>query len=296
MTKHKTVLVTGAAGFLGSYISERFIDEGHRVIGVDNLSTGTLGNVQHLFGKGFQFMRLDVNDEIHVEGDIDQIVHAASTTTSSSNPRMLQRAVDMSTMGVPNVLRLAKKKGARVLLLSAAQTSQETHDASMGFQEAQMVVYKKAHGVETQVARIYNAYGPRLRLRDHRVLPTFIRQALLAEDLTIYGDGQQVRRFCYVDDVVEAIFRLLESAHPFPIDIAGSEEVTIQELAQEIRLISGKQLGLEFLPKRVSAPHRRHVDLSHAKEILDWEPKVSRAAGLIKTYTYYLHLYQQGLN
>lgn len=273
--KRGTVLITGAAGFLGSHLCDRFMKEGYRVIGVDDLSTGNLCHVEHHLQYGFRNMIQDVNQPISLRDDIDQILHVAS-----------------STSGFLNLLELAKQKGARLLLVTSADTPADV----LRFQEAQRSTYQLAHGVQSQVARVYHAYGPRLRLRDPRVIPTFIRQALLGEDLPVYGDGSDVRNFCYVDDVVEAIFRLLDSGYSAPVDIAGKEAVSIKELAQDIQLLSGKDIALEFLPERGGSSSRRVPNLLKTKTILDWEPQVSRSMGLLRTYAYFQHMYEQAHN
>lgn len=312
------ILITGAAGFLGSHLCDRLLEEGFHVLAMDNLSTGTLGNIEEHFGhERFKFIRQDVCDFVHVDGELDYILHFASPASPSDYLRMPIQTLKVSSLGTHNLLGLARVKKARILIASTSEiygnptVSPQTeeywghvnpvgprgvYDEAKRFQEALTMAYHHAHGLETRIARIFNTYGPRMRLRDGRVFPTFIRQALMGEPLTVNGDGTQTRSFCYIDDMVDGILKLLQSDYQLPINLGNPEEVSIRQLAEEVIILSGKERGMKFDPLPQDDPLRRRPDINKAKEILGWEPKTSRQIGLIKTYAYFEYLYQQAHN
>lgn len=311
MTK-KRVLITGAAGFLGSHLCDRFIKEGYHVIGMDNLITGDLKNIEHLFKlEQFEFYHHDVSKFIYVPGQLDYILHFASPASPIDYLKIPIQTLKVGSLGIHNCLGLAKQKGARVLIASTSEVYGDplvhpqteeywgnvnpvgprgVYDEAKRFQEAITMAYHTYHGLETRIVRIFNTYGPRMRLNDGRVLPAFIGQALRGEDLTMFGDGSQTRAFCYVDDLVDGIYRLLLSDYAQPVNIGNPNEITIKEFGEEIIKLTGTSQKLVSKPLPKDDPKQRKPDITKAKEILGWEPKVSRADGLKITYEYFKSL------
>ena len=314
----KRVLITGAAGFLGSHLCDRFIKEGYHVVGMDNLITGDLKNIEHLFKlEHFEFYHHDVSKFIHVPGKLDYILHFASPASPIDYLKIPIQTLKVSSLGTHNVLGLARVKNARVLVASTSEVYGDPvvhpqteeywgnvnpvgprgcYDEAKRFMEALTMAYYNAHGLETRIVRIFNTYGPRMRLNDGRVLPAFIGQALRGEDLTMFGDGSQTRSFCYVDDLVEGIYRLLLSDYHLPVNIGNPEEITIKDFGEEILKLTGANQKLISLPLPKDDPKQRRPDISLAKEILGWEPKVTRAEGLKITYNYFKTLSKDELN
>lgn len=308
----KRVLITGAAGFLGSHLCDRFIKEGYQVVGMDNLITGSLRNIEHLFKlPEFEFYHHDVSKFVHVPGNIDYILHFASPASPIDYLKIPIQTLKVGSLGTHNLLGLARAKNARMLIASTSEVYGDptvhpqtedywgnvnpvgprgVYDEAKRFQEAITMAYHTFHGLETRIVRIFNTYGPRMRLNDGRVLPAFIGQALRGEDLTAFGDGSQTRSFCYVDDLVEGIYRLLLSDHAQPVNIGNPDEITIREFAEEILKLTGANQKIIFQPLPQDDPKQRQPDISKAKEILGWEPKVSRAEGLKITYEYFKSL------
>ena len=315
--KNKRILITGAAGFLGSHLCDRFIAEGFDVIGMDNLITGDLKNIEHLFKlKQFEFYHHDVSKFIHVPGKLDYILHFASPASPIDYLKIPIQTLKVGSLGTHNCLGLALEKKARILVASTSeiygdptvhpQTEEYwgnvntvgprgVHDEAKRFQESITMAYHTFHGLETRIIRIFNTYGPRMRLNDGRVLPAFIGQALRGEDLTMFGDGSQTRSFCYVSDLVEGIYRLLMSDYAYPVNIGNPNEITIKEFGEEILKLTGSNQKLISLPLPVDDPKQRRPDITKAKELLGWEPKVSRAEGLKITYDYFKSLPQEEL-
>lgn len=301
----KTVLITGAAGFLGSHLSDRFIAEGFKVIGVDNLLTGDTNNIAHLFGNEyFRFVRHDITEYNYFAEDIDYILHFASPASPIDYLKLPIQTLKVGSLGTHKILGLAKEKKARYLLASTSEVygdplihpqtedywgnvnpvgSRGVYDEAKRFSEAMTMAYHQFHGVETRIVRIFNTYGPRMRLHDGRAIPNFIRQALKGEPVTVYGDGSQTRSVCYVDDLVDGIYRLLMSDEVNPVNIGNPSELSMLDLAQEIIDITGSnsQIIYEELPE--DDPKIRQPDITRAKEILGWYPKVDRHEGLVKT-------------
>ncbi len=313
----KTVLITGAAGFLGSHLCDRFIKEGYKVIGMDNLITGSLENIEHLFSnKDFDFYQHDVTKFVHVSDDIDYILHFASPASPIDYLKIPIQTLKVGAMGTHNLLGLAKAKNARILVASTSEVygdpqvhpQQETYwghvnpvgprgvyDEAKRYMEAITMAYHTYHGVETRIIRIFNTYGPRMRLNDGRVLPAFIGQALRGEDLTIFGDGSQTRSFCYVDDLVEGIYRLLLSNYSSPVNIGNPNEISIKDFAEEIIKLTGTDQKVIYKPLPTDDPMQRQPDITLAREILSWEPKVDRAEGLKRTYEWFQSLPEEKL-
>jgi dTDP-glucose 4,6-dehydratase len=312
------ILITGAAGFLGSHLCDRFIKEGYEVIGMDNLITGDLKNIEHLFKlKEFEFYHHDVSKFIHVPGKLDYILHFASPASPIDYLKIPIQTLKVGSLGTHNCLGLAKDKKARILVASTSEVYGDptvhpqteeywgnvnpvgprgVYDEAKRFQEAITMAYHTYHKVETRIIRIFNTYGPRMRLNDGRVLPAFIGQALRGEDLTMFGDGSQTRSFCYVSDLVEGIHRLLMSDYAYPVNIGNPDEITIREFGEEIIKLTGTSQKLISKPLPQDDPKQRRPDISKAKEILGWEPKVSRAEGLKITYEYFKGLSSEELN
>jgi dTDP-glucose 4,6-dehydratase len=308
----KRVLITGAAGFLGSHLCDRFIREGFEVMAMDNLITGSLHNIEHLFKlKEFSFYHHDITKFVHVSGKLDYILHFASPASPIDYLKIPIQTLKVGAMGTHNLLGLAKEKQARILVASTSEVygdpkvhpQKETYwgnvnpigprgvyDEAKRFQEAITMAYHRFHGLETRIVRIFNTYGPRMRLNDGRALPAFIGQALRGEDLTVFGDGSQTRSFCYVDDLVEGIYRLLLSDYAEPVNIGNPDEITILEFAEEIIRLTGTRQKIVFQPLPVDDPMQRQPDIALARELLGWEPKVPRSEGLRITYEYFKSL------
>ena len=314
----KRILITGGAGFLGSHLCDRFIKEGYHVIAMDNLITGDLKNIEHLFKlEHFEFYHHDVSKFIHVPGELDYILHFASPASPIDYLKIPIQTLKVGSLGIHNCLGLARVKNARVLIASTSEVYGDptvhpqpeeywgnvnpvgprgVYDEAKRFQEAMTMAYHTYHGLETRIVRIFNTYGPRMRLNDGRVLPAFIGQALRGEDLTMFGDGSQTRAFCFVDDLVEGIYRLLLSDYPHPVNIGNPDEITIKEFGEEIIKLTGTSQKLISLPLPTDDPKQRKPDITKAKSILGWEPKVSRAEGLKITYEYFKSLSPEDLH
>lgn len=308
----KRVLITGAAGFLGSHLCDRFVDEGFDVVAMDNLITGDIRNIEHLFKlKNFEFYHHDVSKFIHVPGKIDYILHFASPASPIDYLKIPIQTLKVGSLGTHNCLGLAKDKKARILVASTSEVYGDplvhpqteeywgnvnpvgprgVYDEAKRFQEAITMAYHSFHGLETRIVRIFNTYGPRMRLNDGRALPAFIGQALRGEDLTVFGDGSQTRSFCYVNDLVEGIYRLLMSDYLYPVNIGNPDEISLKDFAEEILKLTGSNQKIIFKPLPEDDPKQRRPDISKAKEILGWEPKIDRQEGIKKTYEYFASL------
>ncbi len=313
----KRILITGAAGFLGSHLCDRFLKEGYHVIGMDNLITGDLRNIEHLFKRDdFEFYHHDVSKFIHVPGQVDYILHFASPASPIDYLKIPIQTLKVGSLGTHNCLGLAREKKARILVASTSeiygdplihpQTEEYwgnvnpvgprgVYDEAKRFQEAITMAYHTFHKVETRIIRIFNTYGPRMRLNDGRALPAFIGQALRGEDLTVFGDGSQTRSFCYVDDLVEGIHRLLMSDYASPVNVRNPVEISLKDFAEEVIRLTGTDTKIVYKPLPVDDPKQRRPDITKAKEILGWEPKVSRSEGLKITYEYFKSLPKEEL-
>jgi len=305
----KKVLITGGAGFLGSHLCDRFLKEGFHVIAMDNLITGNLANIEHLFHlKEFEFYNCDVSKFVHIPGELDYILHFASPASPIDYLKLPIQTLKVGSLGTHNLLGLAKAKNARFLIASTSEVYGDplvhpqtedywgnvnpigprgVYDEAKRFQEAITMAYHTYHGLETRIVRIFNTYGPRMRLDDGRVLPAFIGQALRGEDLTAFGDGSQTRAFCYVSDLVEGIYRLLMSDYAYPVNIGNPGEITMNQFAEEIIALTGSKSKVIYKPLPKDDPKQRQPDITKAKELLDWEPKVARAEGLKLTLAYF---------
>lgn len=305
----KRILITGAAGFLGSHLCDRFLKEGYHVIGMDNLLTGSLKNIEHLFPEEhFEFYHHDVTKFVHVPGQIDYILHFASPASPIDYLKMPIQTLKVGALGTHNLLGLARAKNARILVASTSEVYGDPlihpqteeywgnvnpvgprgiYDEAKRFMESITMAYHNFHGVETRIIRIFNTYGPRMRLDDGRALPTFMSQALRGEDVTVFGDGSQTRSFCYVDDLVEGIYRLLLSDYHKPVNIGNPSEITLKDFAEEVIRLTGSQSKIIYKPLPQDDPKQRQPDISKAKEILGWEPKIGRTEGLTKTLDYF---------
>lgn len=313
----KRVLITGAAGFLGSHLCDRFIKDGHYVIAMDNLITGDLRNIEHLMPHpNFEFNHHDVTKYVHVPGELHYILHFASPASPIDYLKIPIQTLKVGAMGTHNLLGLARAKGSRFIIASTSEVYGDPlvhpqteeywghvnpigprgcYDEAKRYQEAITMAYHRYHGLETRIVRIFNTYGPRMRLNDGRVLPAFIGQALRGEDLTVFGDGSQTRSFCYVSDLVEGIVRLLKSDYPYPVNIGNPSEITIKEFAEEIIKLTGTDQKVIYKELPQDDPKQRQPDISKAKEILDWEPVVDREEGLRITYEYFKSLPKERL-
>ena len=308
----KTAVVTGGAGFLGSHLCDRLITEGFRVICIDNFITGSPDNVAHLFGnENFQFIKHDVTNFIYVPGKVDYILHFASPASPIDYLKLPIQTLKVGSLGTHKALGLAKEKNAVFLLASTSEVYGDplihpqnedywgnvnpvgprgVYDEAKRFAESLTMAYHRYHGLQTRIVRIFNTYGPRMRLNDGRVLPTFIGQALKGEPLTIFGDGSQTRSFCYVDDLIEGIYRLMLSAEVYPVNIGNPDEITIKQFAEEVLQLTGSKSKIEFHPLPEDDPKVRQPDISKAKKMLGWEPKVSKNEGIKKTLEYFMKI------
>ena len=313
----KKILITGAAGFLGSHLCDKFIKEGFHVIAMDNLITGDLKNIDHLFHlENFEFHHHDVSKFVHIAGNLDYILHFASPASPIDYLKIPIQTLKVGSLGTHNLLGLAKDKGARLLIASTSEVYGDplvhpqteeyygnvnpigprgVYDEAKRFQEAITMAYHTYHNVDTRIVRIFNTYGPRMRLNDGRVIPAFIGQALRGEDLTVFGDGSQTRSFCYVDDQVDGIYRLLMSDYNLPVNIGNPNEITIGDFAEEIIKLTGTDQKVIYKDLPVDDPMQRQPDITKAKELLGWLPKVDRAEGLKITYEYFKSLPEETL-
>ena len=318
MSVKKRILITGAAGFLGSHLCDRFINDGYHVIAMDNLITGRLKNIEHLFPlENFEFYNHDVSKFIHVPGQLNYILHFASPASPIDYLKIPIQTLKVGSLGIHNCLGLAKAKNARLMIASTSEVYGDpqvhpqteeywghvnpigprgVYDEAKRFQEAITMAYHTFHHLETRIVRIFNTYGPRMRLNDGRVLPAFIGQALRGEDLTVFGDGSQTRSFCYVDDLVEGIVRLLHSDYSQPVNIGNPNEISIRDFAEEIIQLTGTSQKVIYKNLPLDDPKQRQPDISKAREILNWEPKIGRAEGLKRTYAYFKGLTHEELN
>ena len=314
---NKKILITGAAGFLGSHLCDRFIKEGFDVIGMDNLITGDIRNIEHLFKlKEFQFYNHDVSKFIHIPGNLDYILHFASPASPIDYLKIPIQTLKVGSLGTHNCLGLALAKDARILVASTSEVYGDpqvhpqteeywgnvnpigprgVYDEAKRFQEAITMAYHTFHNVETRIIRIFNTYGPRMRLNDGRALPAFIGQALRGEDITVFGDGSQTRSFCYVDDLVEGIYKLLMSDYEKPVNIGNPNEISIKDFAEEIIELTGTDQKIVYLDLPMDDPKQRKPDITKAQELLDWNPKIDRAEGLKRTYEYFKNLPEEDL-
>ena len=314
----KRILITGAAGFLGSHLCDKFIKEGYYVIAMDNLITGDLKNIEHLFKlENFEFCHHDITKFIHVPGELDYILHFASPASPIDYLKIPIQTLKVGSLGTHNLLGLAKEKNARMLIASTSEIYGDplihpqtedyfgnvntigprgVYDEAKRFQESITMAYHRFHGLETRIVRIFNTYGPRMRLNDGRVIPAFIGQALRGEDLTIFGDGMQTRSFCYVSDQVEGIFRLLLSDYSLPVNIGNPNEITIKDFADEIIKLTGTEQKVTYRDLPQNDPLQRQPDISLAKELLGWEPKVNRSEGMKLTLDYFKSLTEDELH
>lgn len=313
----KKILITGAAGFLGSHLCDRFINEGYHVVAMDNFITGDKKNIEHLMGSEyFEFVAHDVTNFIELRGNLDYILHFASPASPIDYLKIPIQTLKVGALGTHNLLGLAKAKKARMLIASTSEVYGDplvhpqsedyygnvntigprgVYDEAKRFQESITMAYHRFHGIETRIARIFNTYGPRMRLNDGRVIPAFIGQALRGEDLTVFGDGSQTRSFCYVDDQVEGIYRLLLSDYTNPINIGNPNEITIKEFAEEIIKLTGTNQKIIYKKLPQDDPLQRQPDITLAKKILNWEPKINRTEGMKITYDYFKTLSEDEL-
>lgn len=309
MAEKKVILITGAAGFLGSHLCDRFIKEGYKVVGMDNLITGNLKNIEHLFPHSdFDFYHHDVSKFVHVPGRLDYILHFASPASPIDYLKIPIQTLKVGSLGTHNLLGLARVKKARFLIASTSEVYGDplvhpqtedywgnvnpigprgVYDEAKRFQEAMTMAYHTYHGLETRIVRIFNTYGPRMRLDDGRALPAFMHQALTGQDLTVFGDGSQTRSFCFMDDLIEGIYRLLMSDYVYPVNIGNPVEITIKDFAEEVVALTGSKSKIIYKPLPADDPKQRKPDITRAKEILGWEPKVSRSEGLKITLDYF---------
>ncbi|MDO5978836.1 UDP-glucuronic acid decarboxylase family protein [Flavivirga spongiicola] len=313
----KKILITGAAGFLGSHLCDRFIKEDYHVIGMDNFITGDKKNLSHLEGsRNFEFIEHDVTEFVNIERDLDYILHFASPASPIDYLKIPIQTLKVGSLGTHNLLGLAKAKKARILIASTSEVYGDplvhpqtedyygnvntigprgVYDEAKRFQESITMAYHRFHGLETRIVRIFNTYGPRMRLNDGRVIPAFMGQALRGEDLTIFGDGSQTRSFCYVDDQVEGIYKLLLSDYNLPVNIGNPHEITIKEFAEEIIKLTGTSQKVIYKDLPLNDPMQRQPDISLAKKLLDWEPKIDRAKGMKITFDFFKSLTEEEL-
>lgn len=313
----KKVLITGAAGFLGSHLSDKFINEGFQVIGMDNYITGDQKNITHLLEHpNFTFIEHDVTKFVEIEGGLDYILHFASPASPIDYLKIPIQTLKVGSLGTHNLLGLAKAKNARILIASTSEVYGDplvhpqtedyygnvntigprgVYDEAKRFQESITMAYHRFHGVETRIVRIFNTYGPRMRLNDGRVIPAFMGQALRGEDLTVFGNGLQTRSFCYVDDLIEGIYKLLFSEYSYPVNIGNPNEITIKDFAEEIIKLTGTDQKIIYKELPVDDPLQRQPDITLAKKLLHWEPKITREEGMLKTFNYFKNLSQDEL-
>jgi dTDP-glucose 4,6-dehydratase len=313
-----SVLITGAAGFLGSHLCDRFIAEEFHVIGMDNYITGDQDNIHHLFKHpNFEFIEHDVTNHIEIVQPVDYILHFASPASPIDYLKIPIQTLKVGSLGTHNLLGLAKAKKARILIASTSEVYGDplvhpqsenyfgnvssigprgVYDEAKRFQEALTMAYHRFHGLETRIARIFNTYGPRMRLNDGRVVPAFLGQLLRGKDLTVFGDGSQTRSFCYVDDLVEGIYRLLFSDYTLPVNLGNPDEITIIEFAEEILALTNTNQKIEYKPLPKDDPLKRQPDINLAKKILDWTPKINRSQGIKSTLEYFKTLSKDQLN
>ena len=313
----RKVLITGAAGFLGSHLCDRFLNEGFYVIGMDNFITGDKSNIEHLIANSnFEFLEHDVTEFVAIEGTLDYILHFASPASPIDYLKIPIQTLKVGSLGTHNLLGLAKAKSARILIASTSEVYGDplvhpqteeyygnvntigprgVYDEAKRFQESITMAYNRFHGLEIRIVRIFNTYGPRMRLNDGRVIPAFMGQALRGEDLTIFGDGLQTRSFCYVDDQVEGIFRLLFSDYSYPVNIGNPNEISIKDFAEEIIKLTESNQKVIFKDLPVDDPLQRQPDISLAKKLLDWSPIITREEGMKKTFNYFKKLPQEKL-
>lgn len=311
----KRVLIAGAAGFIGSHLCDRFVNEGYQVIGMDNLLTGNLENIAHLFNlPNFEFQHYDVTKYVYVPGRLDYILHFASPASPIDYLKMPIQTLKVGALGTHNLLGLAKEKKARILVASTSEVygDPEVHpqnelywgnvnpigprgvyDEAKRFMESITMAYHRFHNVDTRIVRIFNTYGPRMRLNDGRALPAFMGQALNGEDLTVFGNGSQTRSFCYISDLLEGIYRLLMSDHPLPVNIGNPDEISLKDFAEEIIRLTGTASNIVYRPLPTDDPKKRQPDITKAKGLLGWEPKVARGEGLQQTLTYFQKIYKR---
>ncbi|WP_378186031.1 UDP-glucuronic acid decarboxylase family protein [Aquimarina sp. W85] len=314
----KRVLITGAAGFLGSHLCDRCIKDGYYVIAMDNLITGDLKNIEHLFRlNNFEFHHHDVTKFVHVAGHLDYILHFASPASPIDYLKIPIQTLKVGSLGTHNLLGLAKDKNAKILIASTSEVYGDplvhpqnedyfgnvntigprgVYDEAKRFQESITMAYHTYHGVDTRIVRIFNTYGPRMRLNDGRVVPAFIGQALRGEDLTIFGDGLQTRSFCYVDDLIEGIVRLLHTDYVYPVNIGNPDEITIKEFAEEIIKLTKSNQRVVYKPLPINDPLQRQPDITKAKELLGWEPTIKRAEGMRETLAFFKEFSSEALS
>lgn len=313
----KKILITGAAGFLGSHLCDRFIKEGYHVIGMDNLITGNLKNIEHLFKlEHFEFYHHDVTKFVSIPGHIDYILHFASPASPIDYLKIPIQTLKVNSLGAHNMLGLARVKKARILIASTSEVYGDplehpqteeyngnvsiigprgVYDEAKRFQESITMAYHTFHKLDIRIVRIFNTYGPRMRLNDGRVIPAFIGQALRGEDLTVFGDGSQTRSFCYVDDLVEGIYRLLHCDYHYPVNLGNPDEITIKDFAEEIIKLTNTKQKIVYQPLPVNDPMKRQPSIKKAKELLGWEPQIDRAEGMKRTYEYFASLTKEDL-
>jgi dTDP-glucose 4,6-dehydratase len=305
---NQTVVITGAAGFIGSHLAEALLDRNYRVIGIDNLLTGDVANIAHLANRDFQFIKHDVTNYINVDGPVDVVLHWASPASPIDYLELPIPTLKVGALGTHKALGLAKAKGARFVIASTSEVygdplehpQKETYwgnvnpigprgvyDEAKRFAEAMTVAYHRYHGLDSKIVRIFNTYGPRMRVNDGRAVPTFISQALRGEDLTIFGSGSQTRSFCYISDLVDGIIRLMLSGENDPVNIGNPHEMTIESIGRTIIRMTGSKSGIVYRPLPTDDPRVRQPDITRARTLLGWEPKVSLDEGLVKTIEYF---------
>ncbi|MDR9399969.1 MAG: SDR family oxidoreductase [Psychroflexus sp.] len=313
----KKILITGAAGFLGSHLCDRFLEDDMQVIGMDNLITGDLKNIEHLMKRSdFEFYHHDVSKFVHVPGDLDYILHFASPASPIDYLKIPIQTLKVGSLGTHNLLGLAKTKNARILIASTSEVYGDplvhpqkesyygnvntigprgVYDEAKRFQESITMAYNRFHGLKTRIVRIFNTYGPRMRLNDGRVIPAFLGQALRGEDITVFGDGSQTRSFCYIDDQVDGIHRLLLSDYELPVNIGNPHEISILKFAEEIIKLTATNQKIVYKPLPKDDPLQRQPDISIAQKELGWQPKVEREEGVKITFDYFKNLSQEEL-